>query len=233
MEENYFYLGDYPESGHTKHLLLWSGGCDSTLLLYELCKKYGKKEGHSINCVSVEFWGLRSEKIKKEEESRKKFKKYLKSLGYNVNYAKVKIDLKLPKINWVEQGTTSGLQFFYWFSNILSFIDDNTSIYLGYIYNDSIWYTYSELESIINNSFRMVGCSGTLWRLPLSLKRKLEIINKLEEEGLLDFCWWCEEPVLDNKEIIECGKCTPCITYKLAKYEKELRDGAINSSFDR
>ena len=54
-----------------QHLVVYSGGCDSSLMLYELAKKYGTKE-KPIIALSYNHYGPCPRKIKKEIGIRKR-----------------------------------------------------------------------------------------------------------------------------------------------------------------
>lgn len=199
-------------------VLLWSGGADSTLLLYKLLDVV-KGTDKKIYAISVMMDGLDYRKVYKEKQCRENILDRLKSEGiYNVVNEEVK--LELPKTS---RTYPKGLvQPVIWLANCIPFMSDYTKLFLGYHRGDDFWYLDDKFVDALNSLALIAGKRFDFYA-PLGYMNKEDILKELNDRGIEDF-WFCEEPngfIGDNENVdsVErCGQCTPCKTYDRAMH---------------
>lgn len=206
-----FNYRDYDTEHDSKHYVMWSGGCDSTLLLYEVLETYGVE---NVVAVSYNYPWLLQEKAKSEEMHRDAFKAKLKTLNKTyaekpINQIEFRIDMKavsgdFPGLHY------SGLpQAVAWLLSVPICAKDDSYIYTGAIRSDDLTLC---LESY-HEMFR--GISKTLSRKiylrePYLYLNKANVIEKLIRYGIYDSTWHCEVPDDVNTP---CYECVPCKTH--------------------
>lgn len=200
---------DYSDK-HQHHFVLWSGGTDSTLLLYELLQKYGSNH---VTAVSFEPECLLSMKIKNENASRELFKLYCDRLGdhyYQFRHFTLTMSYKSTGMTGPFHLNAGYGQSVFWLSLASVYSCDNAYIYTGAIKDDDLtFYTnqasYQKFFEGINGLLK----KNLILREPYLMMEKYKIIIKLIEYDLFDMTWTCENPSEYN---VPCKRCKPCIT---------------------
>ena len=200
------------------HLVLWSGGLDSTaILLYYL------KEKIPFETVYI---NLDNNRVKAKEEKKAR-KKILKALE---NYYAVKItdhEVKFSSINFSHKHTLA--QPLIWMFGLLQVIHENIdTVNLGYVEGDCFWHikhnferAFWHLKRVMDNKFKKFP---TL-HYPFEWFGKKDLVDYhySDEIGKYVFgmLWVCEDVMEDSSQ---CGKCTPCTRFKeIDKYFKKKR----------
>lgn len=192
-------LETFPEEPHYKHIVLWSGGTDSTLLLYELAMKYSSAD-HPILALTINTNVLDQRKAKKEKESREKLKDDFKKLGKFIDYDTLEVNYgKMIPTHIAAQAAI-------WINNIITVAKHNSIVYIGYNEGDSVCPDIQNIRDINNALCELMGKSVSLC-FPYLYFDKPRILEKLMESGLYEDTWTCEMPTEDGKE---CNKCNPC-----------------------
>jgi len=200
-----------------RNLVVWSGGCDSTLVLHNLAKLSSKDS--PVIAISVDWKEkLDSMKVLKEKEARNNYLTYAKQKGFHIKNYTVTLSSTL---GIKASGYT---QVCLWFCAIMPFIENGDKIYFGYHRGDGFW----GCSSNIHYAFEQLSCIRSLKKVeikyPLAADSKCEVLKKLFALKIPRKCfWWCESPVKKRNGIVMCGKCNPCITHKLALYERKIR----------
>jgi len=197
-------------------LVIWSGGYDSTLILDRLCSSHEK----TVWAFSL-VWDMVNElKIKQEEKARSRYLKYAKKKGYEFCHNTIKVGSNMGAPS---EGLPQALA---WLCYVLPYLPQESRLYFGYHRGDDFWRYRHQAEQIIKQACTL-GDRSTELMYPLELQSKCEIVEECGERGIPDSCMWaCECPVKKGKKILPCGTCQPCITLKLARYEKVLRRDA-------
>ena len=192
-----------------KHIIIWSGGLDSTWLLY----KYAVNSSieNPITAISIEGKFLDKRKIIMERKAKKKILEILKKKGCHINHiiikSNVKSDIYLDYFN---------TQPVLWLCNIIPIIPlEECTVHFGYIKEDSFWHCKDIFVKSFYNltDLRLVGSRKDI-KLQFDLEwfTKKEIIRLMKINGLYKHTWSCEFPTETFKR---CGKCYPCKTIKL------------------
>lgn len=193
-------------------IILWSGGLDSTYLVYDCLKK-----GYNVYPVYIKLLNNTS-KTEMELDVIKKISEKMKEMFPN-NFNELKITMSINIDYHYHNNYFQQLPI--WILGILfSIKDDIDEIYLGYVTGDDAISYLNEIKKIYKSYSPIVSNLPKLL-FPLSKTLKLEILNKLPSV-LTDLTKTCEIPkkikneITNEIEYIECGQCDTCI--KKRKY---------------
>lgn len=195
-------------------LHMWSGGLDSTYLLW-----LRLKEGWTVDILYTDLRN-NGDTNKWEILARKRLKKELLSLKGNI---RTEIEYRVPVIH--NASSVILPQIFLWVQTILFNFDSkkHSCIELGYVKGDDFWHHKDKvLEYLeIATSIHKPELKIKNIQYPLEWFTKASIINKLKSDPvgkkLLPLIRYCEETKREA-----CGKCPSCIKHKLALYESKL-----------
>lgn len=174
-------------------LVVWSGGCDSTLILNDLLVA-GRDDVRTV--------AINHKQVGNNPESKAARQKIIK------HFAKKKItweheEVEIDTYGGHQNGGT--IQPCIWLLNATCNLKANEDLYMGYIRGDDVWHYMEQVRSIFNNIQYMTHKTGRL-QLPLEWERKKDIKKRLNQTGLLNLVWWCESPVKGKP----CNKCCSC-----------------------
>lgn len=206
-------------------LIVYSGGADSTLLLYNelLLWKYREFSPPYIKTISFNspaFPGSFHQKMRRE-----KFKKYM------FDSRKIQWDSKEIDISNI----TNGIQIYgmpqqtLWMTLSLYMAYDKDEILFGYIREDDYWKECKIFEEIFNKSKILIGKPNCSMSYPLNFEYKHDIINRIKEHRLEPYIWICQsvEPFntsdIPTDEQQPCGKCDYCLKWIVNEKFLELR----------
>lgn len=190
-------------------LVCWSGGCDSTLVLYDLAKKSSLAEPvRAISFIHCQI-GAGAESML----ARDKILAWMRGKGFHIKHQTVEINHK-GDFDCVRHGLEQPIM---WLANCIPYLEEAEDLYVGWLRGDYAAARSTEAKWAFDYMQGIGGRKGKLIT-PLMDEDKAEVIGKLEKE-LLDLCWWCENPV-DGKQ---CGKCDPCVTHRVALAKIELK----------
>lgn len=198
-------------------LVLWSGGCDSTLCLLDAAK-LGPVRAVSIAHANVpagsEQAAARAAILKRIQPDRE-----------TISHKTITISHDHGGFDWHSAGGLN--QVALWLANAQLFLLDNEDLCMGYIRSDDVWH-YRQCIVEIWERFRAVLHKTGNLIFPLEWLSKADVIRRLRDDGVLDLCWYCESP----RDGIACGRCTSCLTHAtgLARLEIEDRDGSYKET---
>jgi len=189
-------------------LVLWSGGCDSTLVLRDLAhEKSTKKEPVRALTIVHNQVGARRE----QADARAKILAEFRDCGLHIKHIKVSIKVSGP--DWAVGG--GSFQAMLWLSTAVSILGKGEELYTGHCEEDSVWKRYGQLSSALKGALSALDKDDCEWVTPLCWESKREIIRRLKELKLHDMCWWCESPKSGKR----CGQCTPCRMHETALWQ--------------
>lgn len=190
--------------------VIWSGGYDSTLVLWEELLK--NKEARAVSFVLP---GLSTNKILSEQMARERFKKKVVEKGWKLSHSVVTLsyDWQDFRIGGGYPQQTLWLMLGVWFAN-----DKDTLLY-GYIKRDDYWMEENKFTSLAGWIKSTMEKEVTL-EFPLRSIHKHEVYRKILGYGLEDCVFSCEDPKVVSEP---CGKCEPCIKLAVTKKEIEIR----------
>ena len=208
-------------------VVLFSGGCDSTLVLYEQAMRRMKKDAPeypAIIALSISHDQIPSQVQQKEAREKIKVEFKKRELDRYVNFLEIDIKQTGGGI-----GNIGGLmQPIIWVPTASLYCSSNDSVYFGYHKGDDYWMYKTESETAFYNFCKVQDKLEVKIEYPLKDMTKSNVINNLKERGLYDFCWYCEKPikVSDKPEYTSCGECYPCHTHKTALWQLDNLKGS-------
>lgn len=200
----------HPVDTEQDHFVVWSGGCDSTLLLYEVASKYGTKE-KPIKTISIENQFLLKDKKKAERRQRGEILEEFKRRGLHIENTIVKTTDKGHKYPPRQDGLP---QAFLWIAQSMIYVG-NANFYFGYIRTDDFWHYDDKFLNAIDAMGSVLNKSPQV-QMPLQVCRKSDVIRELHKLDLYDLTWYCEKPTSPVKQ---CYNCEPCKTHMTALFE--------------
>jgi len=195
-------------------LVLFSGGCDSTLVLHDLLKERNRGCTGSVTALAINHNQVPA--ISQNKAARLSFIQEMKKreLDSGFHYQEVSIDGNAC-VGSIGDGGLS--QPIIWSMIAMLYVDNNETIYFGYHSGDDFWLHKNAFEDAIMNICKI--CNKTIKiEYPLRHSYKCDIIRSLKSRGLYDLCWYCEYPTKENKP---CGECVPCRTHRTALWQIE------------
>ena len=177
-------------------LLLWSGGCDSTLMLYKLLNVVGSSD--KIRTISIMHPQLPANI--QQQRARDKIEKFLNKS--QLSFERTEISMH-TNASIVSSGNL--IQPPLWLSLAQVHLEATEDLYVGYIKLDDFWHYHTYATQAFDNLQYIMGKTGKL-KFPLEWLERKEISNELKRIKLYDKCWWCENPKNRNT----CGKCHAC-----------------------
>lgn len=201
-------------------LVLFSGGCDSTLVLHNLLKENLKDYSKPIISLAVNHCQVSANKQNKR--ARNLFIAEMEKRELNSYWQHCEIDIS-SNMNATVGGSFSLSQPIIWSMLSMLYVKNNDTIYFGYHKSDDFWMHKEAFENAIKNICRINDKNVNI-EYPLKDYYKADIIKTLKTRGLYDMCWYCEnEKYIDSTldEYTPCGNCTPCITHRTALWQIE------------
>lgn len=197
-------------------LVCWSGGCDSTLVLYDLAQKASPE--NPVRTISIDVCQISMGK--EQARARKKILAWMKKKGLHIEHNEVKLS--------VEQG--SGLlhhgnpQAVIWLLAIQA-LKKEEDLYAGYVLKDDWWVDYSSWRSIFSTFQTLAHRTGSLVT-PLCRTYKRDVLKRLDTLGLLSLVWWCAATNLPKNKLRKapCGNCSSCIDHETAIWQRDRFD---------
>lgn len=199
-------------------VVLFSGGCDSTLVLYKLAmQKMQHNDYKSLIALSIDFSGINANTVQKQ--AREKIKKEFEHRELNKQISYVEMEIK--ENSDTRHINIAGLmQPGIWLSYSTMYLSSGDTLYCGYHKGDDYWMYKHEAETAFHNYCKLQDKIVNIEYLLMDYV-KADVIKELQLRGLYDLCWYCEgigRGVITDKP---CGTCYPCKCHKLALYDLE------------
>lgn len=190
-------------------LVCWSGGCDSTLALFNLCKDSTERKPVRVISVRHDQVGAASEQAK----ARKAILAELRSRHYHIEAAEVRMSTR-GQFRAINGGSVQPVL---WLAAVLPFLSTlkRENLVLGYIKEDGIWHYKSHLLLAFDYLCEMLGRSHAKLKLPFEWTPKTEVIARLRKAGLYKMTHSCEQP----KKGEPCGLCACCDERRTAEWK--------------
>lgn len=193
-------------------LILWSGGFDSTLVLYDECVRSKKKGLAPPRALSISHQNIGANR--EQRRARKLIAKNLRSRGLKFKYCEVTISVR-GKFGVCSAGGLT--QPTIWLPTAMLYLKEKEDLLFGWCRSDDAMHYVGELRWIFQY-MRDVMCKEGKLELPLEWTHKYKVIRRLREASLISLPWTCEEP----RNWKACGQCKPCLDLKTARFRLKL-----------
>jgi hypothetical protein len=196
-------------------LLLWSGGCDSTFLLYDLLTAHQfKKPTCFVALKDGEF--VRTLSINHPQVAGGIYNRRARDVLRPLLQKKFKNNFVCGEIEISQNGlfidSYGGIvQPPLWLLHASLYLDRDEDLYAGYIRGDDLWHHRDQLYEAFSVIQSFTGRTGRLL-LPLEWVTKAEIIVRLKRARLLKHTWYCEL----SKDGRCCRQCPSCYAHDTA-----------------
>jgi len=185
-------------------LILWSGGCDSTLLLFD-----SLVSGKDVRTIAVNHDQVLA--CPYEKRARRRLIKEFRARGYKFPHCEMTIKAAQRGIT-LGDGAHGLAQPNIWLFAGTGYLNDGEELAVAYIRGDDIWH-YMEWYKYAFTYLLAINMKSCDLVFPLEWMDKGEIVTKLKLEGLFEHVWYCELPRKDGRR---CGKCASCKRMKNA-----------------
>lgn len=196
-------------------LVLWSGGFDSTLVLYDACVEAKKKDLAPVRAISINHEQVPANR--EHQKARQRIFVCMKKRGLAFDWAEVNIS------TWgtfKADGAAGMVQPGIWLPAAVPYLGPTEDLLTGWARGDDIFHYLNDICGAFEHHARLMGKTGLI-QTPLEWTPKWEILRRLREARLVSLPWTCEEP----KDWRACGKCQPCRDLKTARYRLRLEGG--------
>lgn len=194
-------------------LVLWSGGCDSTLVLLQALQKSTPEDPvRTLSIIHPQVWSDSPELM-----ARTALWQRLKKDGHNIK--RLEIEIKHDGEFSAGNGDGGLPQPPIWLATAIPYLRPDEDLYMGYIRGDDIWHYIGWLHQAFNGMKGLLNLRGSL-QIPLEWKSKADVIREFGDDKFkkyLEFVWHCESP----KGFKECGECASCERHAAAVKEVE------------
>lgn len=189
-----------------KILTLFSGGLDSTYLIYK-----SLKDGHYVVPIYIELTNNKNKTIVEKDRINKLYNLFIKDFNYNIDSIRTPLQLNIN--SWRNELMFSQMPLWVFgilYSGELSNIDE---IHIGYVMNDDAISYLDDLKKIYK-SFQIISHTKLPKLIfPLIKTPKEQILNELPY-NYQKLTISCEDPKLalgsDGVEFFNCGYCAAC-----------------------
>jgi len=213
-------------------LIPWSGGVDSTMLMYDAIRSGAQvshvhlEAGQPEGAVAVEANRLGVLK-------RELMQAVIKTLGDKPYHYPTPVAC-MATMNLASTDMPFK-QMPCWFMMLLSMIGNldckplYDEVHLGYVLNDDASASFTDLSLAWHHLAKAIygiNFVPPLLKAPLLQTRKCHLIKDLDDLKLLPFIWYCELPQMVNGVPTECGLCPSCI-----RHMRSLEDLSLDREF--
>ncbi|HEX3456844.1 MAG TPA: hypothetical protein VHR97_02725 [Candidatus Baltobacteraceae bacterium] len=204
-------------------LVLWSGGCDSTLVLYEALQAgywqwhAGGKSFTTVRAISISYGAVPCNA--EQRRARDRIKAIFEEKKLVFDHIEVTVSFEGA---WPQRGSDGGaIQSQLWLATAAPYLLDKEDLAISWI--DGECNNVEAATTAFNALQQLNGKTGKLVT-PLWKRYKTDVVDRLKSLELLDACWWCENaadtlktPALDQP----CGHCKKCIDHAAALWKLE------------
>lgn len=203
------------ENEKEKHVyVLYSGGCDSTLVLNEALTV-----GPKINTISFVSEQLGARET--EAKAREKYLRYCREKNLPIG-DNIVINLDNEGSNGFQIGSYACPQAAIWLYNMIAFLPNNSIVLTGYIRGDDFFrYDVLSYWTQAYEGFKGLFDKNIDIYFPLHTTNKDEVIAQLKRLDIEKYTSYCETPDYDGSPCGICESCKKHIAYGYLIERKE------------
>jgi len=191
-----------------RHVVMWSGGIDSTVLLHRLALNSSLQ--NPIIALTIEHHQIHDDQQQSQRRAQVEYLKFAKAKGLHIDHRKIYVKGTIGTDGYAGQPIL-------WFCHAVPYFKYEDEVHFAYIRKDDFWHIRERFEVALeairaiygfgqNNSVKL--CFDLEW------KDKSDIWKEFQSYKIPNRCiWTCEE----SKNGKPCGKCKKCKELEAAK----------------
>jgi 7-cyano-7-deazaguanine synthase in queuosine biosynthesis len=204
---------------HKGRIVFWSGGYDSTLLVWKEAQRAKDDRTEVVSTWSLRWDRLDEKKMESERLCREAFTEFVKS-ELKVTIVNKSIDFK----HEINPGGDGSMQAALFVPLCAYLAPEDSTILFGFHKGDDYWQTWHTFDYVRRYIAESMH-KEVSFEFPLQGMKKYVVIQEIRRLGLERFCWTCETP---DGVMRECGNCIPCRNKKVAEFEMTLNGVSDN-----
>ena len=194
-------------------VVLFSGGCDSTLVLYRRAIEALKTNSYNrVKALSIIHDQVPAQE--KQKQAREAVRKEFEARQLPIDWLEVNIT-QSKGTGVCSDGLTQPV---IWFVFSVMYTTKDDCLYPGYHKGDDYWMRRYEIEAAFHNMCVTMEKPNVSIKYELCDFYKRDVIQELKNRNLYDLCWYCEYPTSSGTP---CGNCIPCFTHRTALWQIE------------
>ena len=208
----------------SRNVVLWSGGLDSTVVLYDLL--CNATQYYPVYAVTVQNYPqIHKPLLLQQKKARKNFlKKYSK---FN---DRVKVhEIALTVTDGMDIGGSGHPQAAFWLMAIVNFLQEGDTLYAGYIRGDDFWHIKTEYTQAFNSALAIRDLKGKVeLSFPKEYWDKWRVLDHANKSKIPKSCYWfCEDPKVTKNKVVACRNCACCLSQAQAELVLKLKGKSL------
>lgn len=196
----------------SNHIVVWSGGADSTLVLNDYAGV--SSQDYPVRAITVAAHPFLAKKaLAAQSVAQRNYLALAKKRGYHIQHEKMSIRGKWTWGKTPEAFRHASSQPIMWLAMLMQSVGDGDTVHMGYIRGDCFWHIRSQFEAVFESFCKLKGVDAEL-NFPVEYHYKAEVLRKLREAKVPGSCWFGCEYTKNGKP---CGACNKCDEIAYAK----------------
>lgn len=210
-----------------RKLIVWSGGCDSTLVLFEELVR-SRARGYRADQAVVRTVSFVVDRIgaqQEQETARRRIVAKLRSDGHVFREETIRVTFG-ESVRFRAQPQTL-------MSLACSILESDEDLVFGWIRSDDAFHSMQSLRrafDALRDAEPSYSSSTSRLLTPLEWMTKGTVIERLRRANLYELTWWCEEPSVPG---VACNHCVPCEAHATALWKIDQRHDAQDGDLHR
>jgi 7-cyano-7-deazaguanine synthase in queuosine biosynthesis len=188
-----------------RHVIFWSGGADSTLLLHRLATN--SSATWPIVALTANFdqpANLNEHQFKAQRDAQSRFLDLAKSRGHHIEQVIVDVKSKFDLADNCGQPML-------WLGTLMPYVRDHDEVHFGYIRPDTVWHVRDQFVDAFQAFAKLGQAENAKPVFDLEWETKENVLSKLKEARIPLNCFWSCENVTENG--YACGRCSKCYEF--------------------
>ena len=181
-------------------IVIWSGGMDSTLLIYDFAKR-----GYNVWAYSFENIVFNQRKMENESQARKRFLQFAKSEGLIIHHRHIKVrsEVGIGSKGYAFPGIS--------LCTVMPYFVNRCDVVFGFVRGDCFWRCSKDFIRAFYSMSRVFEYKNIRLLFPWKGFNKKQLGRRFIKSGIPEDCIWvCEMPEKRGDDFVKCGKCLPC-----------------------
>lgn len=197
------------------HVIVWSGGADSTMLLTERASK--SSWDNPIIAITVDgHTQINKKQFASQRAAQKRYLAWAKTKGMHIRHCRITVAVLGGELGGsVTQAQT-------WLAHLPPYFPQRCQVSFGYIRPDDFWHYRHEALKLLR-AFQNMGDPKADWEIeyPYEWTAKHSVLKSLHGWKVPNNCWWtCDRP---PRVSVACGKCSKCLELKQGRSDLRAR----------